>query len=160
MNWGLVLYGLIRLLLWSAAVGIALFPTLQAVPQAPTWHLSATMAMVNSSGHFRDLFFVVVPAAAVALATTFDFLSANLNRVPEVTGLSAIIALLLNVVVLLSGFVGFLLIPSGRVVLGPDAFWLYSWLISLGLAISLITELWVSGANEVQRRALRNLVRG
>ncbi len=150
MSWGVVLYGFLRLLLWSAVVAIALFPTLQAAPSFSSWYARDVMATVNADGHFRDLFFVIVPASAVSIATTMDYLCAA--RGTEIAALSAMIALMLNLVVLLSGFVGFLIIPAGKSVLGHDAFLLYSWVISGGLILSLITELWVSGATASQRQ--------
>jgi len=139
----LFLYGVIRLMLWSAAVFIALFPTLQTTGTMPSWHLQGTMLAVNSAGHFRDLFFIIVPASAVSLSTTLDFLCSKPKG--EITGLLVVIALIVNMMVLLSGFVGFALIPNDAKVLPDDAFSLYSWLITVGLIITLGTELWISG---------------
>ena len=143
---GLALYGFIRLLLWSAGVGIALFPTLQTTRLIPSWHLLGTMESVNAAGHFRDLFFVIVPASAVSLSTTLDFLCVRLRG--EINALLAVIALILNIIILLSGFVGFLLIPPGTGYLSADVFSISSWLILVGLIISLVTELWISVSAE------------
>lgn len=142
---GLVLYVIIRLLLWGAGVIIALFPTLQELHFIPSWHFIGAMDVINRGGHFRDLFFVIVPASAVSLSSTFDFLCAKPRG--EITLLMLVIALILNVVVLLSGFLGFVLIPPTAGPLKPDEFSLYSWLITIGLMLSLITELWSSGAS-------------
>jgi hypothetical protein len=140
----LALYSVIRMLLWGAGVIIALFPTLQAIHLIPSWHFGGVMEVINRAGHFRDLFFVIVPASAVSLSTTVDFLCSKPRG--EITGLMAVIALVLNVVVLLSGFVGFLLIPPTAGPLSPDEFSAYSSMISIGLILSLVTELWTSGA--------------
>lgn len=144
-----ILYGFLRFILWAGVVFIALFPTLQLSHVFPSWHFIGTMSLVNAAGHFRELFFIVVPAAAVSLSTTLDFLCGRPKN--EITGLLVLIALVINIVVLLSGFIGFLLLPpdSGR--LADDVFSLYSWLITLGLIISLVTELWISGFAANQR---------
>jgi len=144
------LYGLIRLLLWGAGVGIALFPTLQAVHFLPSWHFAGTMDYVNAQGRFRDLFFVIVPASAVSLSTTVDYLCARPRN--EINALLAVISLILNVVILLSGFVGFALIPEKHVPLAADIYILCSWIIICGLVVSLTTELWISGAVKHQER--------
>lgn len=123
---------------------IALFPTLQEIHLIPSWHFAGTMETINHHGHFRDLFFVIVPASAVSLSTTFDFLCKPRGNI---TLLLLVIALILNVVVLLSGFLGFVLIPPSAGPLAPDEFSLYSWLITVGLMLSLVTELWASGAS-------------
>lgn len=153
---GIFIYCFLRLLLWTAGVAIALFPTLQIAPHLSSWGISSVFAAVNSDGHFRDLFFVIVPASAVSLSTTLDYLCGSLSHGSEVTGLLVIVVLVINVLVLLSGFVGFLLIPVGHTALDPDALSSYSGLITVGLVLSLITELWVSGAGERRRRGLHS----
>jgi hypothetical protein len=146
---GLALYVVVRLLLWSSGVAIALFPTLQAIHLMPHGHLASSLDAINKAGHFRDLFFVIVPASVVSLSTTLDFLCSRPRG--EITGLMLVIALILNVVVLLSGFLGFILIPPGAGELDPDEFSLYSWPLMVGLLLSLVTELWIAGAAHVER---------
>src|SRR2546423_856829 len=148
MRWGLLLYCFLRLVLWSSGVAITLFPTLQAASTFQSWGIDSILAGLNADGHFRDLFFVIVPASVVSLSTTIDYLSGSFPQGSATTGLVITIVLLFNVLVLVSGFVGFLLIPVGHTVLPPDALTRYSWLILVGLFLSLVTELWVSGASE------------
>jgi hypothetical protein len=151
---------LLRIALWTIAVIIALFPTFQADHVFPALDPIVAMASVNSHGHFRDLFFVIVPAAAVSLSTTMEFLSSCVirvsphrghSRVSATIGFIALLALLGNTVILLSGFVGFLLIPPGSGPVDLDALKLYSNLILWGLGISLATEMGISGAVEFIR---------
>ncbi|NPU68863.1 hypothetical protein HL667_27945 [Bradyrhizobium sp. 83012] len=117
----------------------------------PTLHLLADMKTINDAGHFRDLFFGLVPASAVSLSTAFDFICVKARG--EITGLLVVIALILNVVVLLSGVVGFLMIPPHSPPLSPAEFSAYSSMILAGLGFSLVTELWTSGAAHRSRGA-------
>src|SRR5580692_2267953 len=102
---------LLRVALWAIAVAIALFPTFQVDHVFPTLDPILAMATVNKHGHFRDLFFVIVPAAAVSLSTTMEFLSScvirprggNHGRVPATIGFVALLAVLGNTAILLSG---------------------------------------------------------
>ncbi|HXD44241.1 MAG TPA: hypothetical protein VN655_03825 [Pseudolabrys sp.] len=147
----MVLYALIRLILWSGAVGIALFPTVQVTGLYTILHSMALFAPINKIGHLRDLFFLVVPASAVSLSTTIDYLCAKHETD---SALGALIALILNFLVLVSGFVGFLVLPGNTVVPG-DTISLYSEAIVVGLVVSLSTELWLSGAAEKHREQER-----
>jgi hypothetical protein len=149
-----LIYVALRLVLWAGAVAIAMFPTLQAAHVMPSFDPKFTMAGVNGHGNFRDLFFVIVPAAAVSLSSTMEFLCTFVVRealVPATVGFIALLVVLANTVILLSGFVGFLLIPPSAGPLAADAFTLYSTLIIAGLGISLGTELGISGLSEVFR---------
>jgi hypothetical protein len=149
-----LVYLALRLVLWAGAVAIAMFPTLQAADTLPSFDPKAMMAVVNSHGNFRDLFFVIVPAAAVSLSTTMEFLCTYVIRatlVPATVGFIALLAVLGNTVVLLSGFVGFLLIPAAAGPLNMDQLALYSALILCGLGISLGTEIAISGTSELFR---------
>jgi hypothetical protein len=106
------------------------------------------LATVNGAGLFRDLFFVIVPAAAIALATTTDYMCAHVisGRMRSGALVEGIVFILIlaNFMVLLSGFVGFLEIPPASGPLSPDKFKLASWVIYIGLCISLGSEIWVS----------------
>src|SRR5690349_954056 len=103
MGWGMLLYGAFRLVLFGAGVGLAFFPTVWGQD-----HLAEHMAdhslfwHVNQSGRFRDFFFVLAPASALALTTTLDFIWAD-HTTPTARN-AAILALLANIGVLLSGF--------------------------------------------------------
>lgn len=103
----------------------------------------------NEEGLFRDILFAIVPAAALSLATTLDFIcsgkAANLSL--------PILGVLLSVLILVSGFVGFLVIPEDKS-LDADLFDLYSALIRMGIFVSLVTELWVSVSAEKHRMHL------
>jgi hypothetical protein len=151
---------LLRVFLWGIAVAIASFPTFQADHFFPTLDPIVTMALINSHGHLRDLFFVIVPAAAVSLSTTMEFLSSCVirkstrrghTRPTATVGFLALLAVLGNTVILLSGFIGFLLIPPGSGPVDVDALKLYSNLILWGLGISLATEMGISTAVEFNR---------
>ena len=149
----LILYGLLRFLLFSAAVALALFPTIRMAHDVHSWSPLGLAHAINDSGHFRDLFFVIAPAAAVALATTLDFLCAA--HTSDETRLSVVIALVINVMVLMSGFIGFMAIPATDLPLPKDQVLPYSWAIWIAIGITLGTELWVSGAAE-RMRSKRN----
>lgn len=142
--WAL-LYGLLRLLFWTFGVGVALFPTLWATEYLPSWHVSGAVAAINATGHFRDLFFVLVPASVVPLTTALDSLCLHPSK-SDIIRLIIILALVVNIVILGSGLVGFVLTPAERGPLNSEAFSLYSQLIGWGLAISLGTEIFVSGS--------------
>lgn len=150
----LILYGILRLLLFSAAVALALFPTIRMAHDFPSWWPQGVAEAVNASGHFRDLFFVIAPASAVALATTLDFLCAA--HTSDSTRLSVVIALVVNMLVLTSGFIGFMAIPPKDVSLPPNEFWFYCWVIWIGLAVTIVTELWISCAAERMRSKSRH----
>jgi uncharacterized membrane protein len=102
----------------------------------------------NKAEHFRDLLFALVPAASISLSTTIEYLCSHRDRG---VSLLTVIGLILNILILLSGFVGFLVIPDDQA-LGRDLFALYSKLIILGLVISLVSELWTSVSGENLRR--------
>ena len=133
-------------------MAIALFPTIQATANDAYLEFGRIFQTVNDHGRARDLFFVIVPASAVSIATTVDFLCAT--RDSEIAGLSALLALLANIAVLLSGLIGFLMMPEDTI-LNSDGFRLFSGVILFGLSVSVITELWVSGAAERQRKLQR-----
>ncbi|KIZ37693.1 hypothetical protein OO17_23370 [Rhodopseudomonas palustris] len=110
--------------------------------------------MVNDAGLFRDLFFVIGPASAIALSTTLEYLWTHVilpkkQIVPAYFGGLTAVLVLLNFVVLLSGFIGFLALPapSAHTVLGPPALSLYSWVIGLGLLVSFGTEMLMAVSN-------------
>ncbi|WP_146604585.1 hypothetical protein [Rhodoplanes roseus] len=143
---------MIRFILWAAGVGIASFPTFQASHSSPFWNLPLAIDTINGAGHYRDLFFVIVPAAAVPLSTTVDFIC--LRGRGEIDTLLAVIALLINFTVLVSGLIGFLVIPPHSGALSAIEVHTSTTLIAIGLVISVVTEVWVSGAAE--RRRARN----
>lgn len=150
-------YMAIRLTLWTAGVAIPLFPTLAAAPEAMSLNLPSTLAKINDAGLFRDLFFVIVPAAAIAVATTIDFLCIHVlgtsaQKASATLGGVSLLLVLANTVALLSGFVGFLLIPPGHFQLSAGQFLLYSWIIGLGIAVSFVTELGISFAASSLRK--------
>lgn len=146
MRRALIQYGLIRFGLWAFAVFIALLPTLQSVGGHALLR-GNFLSAANDGAQFRDLLFVIVPASALSLATTIDFICARRN---SGVSLLAIIALIVNLLILVLGFVGFLIIPEDSV-LDADTFAVYWFGIIFGLVLSLTTELWVSGASERHR---------
>lgn len=141
-------YGAFRLTLWLAAAALALFPTVWPLD---TWGLSI-VSEINEHKHFRDLFFLLVPTGALSLGTTLDFIWAD--HTSATARNAAILALIANIGILLSGFVGFLMIKDD-VVLTPSQFGTYWKVIAGALVVSLATELWVSGASE-RKRQLQN----
>ena len=148
MAWGLFWYGIVRLFLWSAAVFLALFPTISNLDTILDRYF---LWQINQNGHFRDLFFLLAPASALALATILDFIwDDNTSKAARI---AAIVALLANLAVLLSGFVGFLRVPDDTVL--PDGDFATDWkLIVAGLIITLVSELWISVASERRRTLL------
>jgi hypothetical protein len=102
-------YLALRLTLWVIAVGVAMVPALQGGGTLPSWP-HETMERINQHGHFRDLFFVIVPAAALAISTLMDFLSRCVIRrngtvgtvrirAPVTVGLLALVGILANMVI-------------------------------------------------------------
>jgi hypothetical protein len=152
-----VLYLLIRATLWTTGVGIALFPALQAAHSWPSINPFVTADVVNASGHFRDLFYVIVPAAALSISTVLEALCTVSKRVSEITQATVILALIVNILIMVSGLVGFMLIEPGKLAKETASFSAGSWAIAVGLTVSLITEISVSGALERQRRRARRL---
>jgi hypothetical protein len=146
-------YFALRLVLWAATVIIALFPTLQAAGAWPSLNPFLTMAAVNMHGNFRDLLFVMVPAAALALSTWMEFLSACVIRRRAIrtglitVGFLALIAIVTNIVILATGMVGFSLIPVGTGQVAPDTFSYCSNAILAGLGVSLFSEIGATFAN-------------
>lgn len=141
----LIPYCLVRLVLWLVAVGIALFPTARSVGihAILDWEF---LSHANRDGAFRDILFAIVPAAALSLATTLDFICSG-----KAASLALpILGVIGGILILVSGFVGFLVIPNDTP-LEPDLFVLYSKMIMLGLSVSLVTELWVSVSMEKHR---------
>jgi hypothetical protein len=146
MRRGTIIYVVVRLLLWGAAVSLAWLPTVWIV-----WslHLGSSLWLVNIEGHFRDLFFALVPAAALSISSILEFF--YVSRESPVERLAALLALLANIVVLLSAFFGFLLYPD-QPVLSVEQFRAYSALIIVGLIVSFVTELSVAVINGSRRR--------
>lgn len=146
-------YFILRLFLWIGTVGIALFPTLQASGAWPSPDPYSTMAEINLHGNFRDLLFVIVPAAAIALSTWMEFLSACvIRRRAARTGLItvgflALIAIVANIAVLATGMVGFSLIPAGSGQVASTTFSYCSTAIIVGLGVSLLSEIGATCAN-------------
>lgn len=148
MSMGLVKYGGIRLILWGSVVAIAWLPTF-ATATDPL-KVGSIFETINNEGSFRDLLFALVPASAVSISSTLDFLCSSRDGDES---MSAVFALLANICVLASGLAGFLMIQADTVLNG-DQFGTYSDLIWFGLVLTLVTELWVSTANEKRRRLL------
>lgn len=147
---GLWLYLIVRLALWVSAVGIAAIPALSA-PGYMVFGYGSELALINSAHAFRDAVFVLVPAGAIALSSLFDFLF-RVERVQRMTMFLCVIGLIVNIAVLISGLVGFIKLPE-QTEASQVTFWVYSWLIGLGLAVSLLTEVWVVIGHEAQSRA-------
>jgi hypothetical protein len=139
------LYGAFRLLLWLAAAALALFPTVWALD---SWGLSIVWD-INEHKHFRDLFFLLAPTSALALATTLDYIWGN--NISRTARNAAIMALLANIFVLLSGFLGFFTIQDDTK-LNDNQFHTFCWVIAVGMILTLATELWISGAGERRRQ--------
>jgi hypothetical protein len=127
---------------------IAVFPTVWKIDgDVPFW---GCLDVINEQSRFRELLFALVPAVALPISTITDFLTASRDA-DEVEKLSALVALLANVFFLSAGFVGFFTIPDD-VALGHSPFVLYSWVLKIGLLVSLVTEVWISIANKRQHR--------
>lgn len=146
-------YLLIRSILWLAGVGIAFFPTLQTVHVIDATSATAIAEAINSTGHFRDMFFVIVPASALSLSTVSEFLcSLGSHRASELTRMAVILAFIVNVIILVSGFVAFFLIPPHDHPLDAASFSLWYRVIWIGLLLSYLTETAVSWAHKNHRR--------
>jgi hypothetical protein len=143
-------YLTVRLLLWFSGVFIAFLPTLLAAPELSINPLESAH-IINTAGLFRDLFFIVVPAAVLGLSTSFDFLCVNLTRLSATNGTWSILALMVNIFGLGAGLVGFTLIPHDGKALSGNPLVTYSALIILGLFFSLVTEIGISWMHSVER---------
>lgn len=144
---GLTGYLLIRFALWLAGVLIALFPTLAASRVDVTISAWDVITKVNQSGNFRDLFFVVVPTSVLAVATLTDYLATCFSRASGSAQTACILALLLNVAALASGFVGFLELPTGEHIITERQVGVYGTLILFAVGFSLVTEISTSWAS-------------
>jgi hypothetical protein len=141
------MYGALRFALWLAVVAIALFPTIYRIKGEI--HVADALTVINAQANFRDLLFAIVPAVALPISTTADFLC--VNRDSEVEKISAVAAVLANVFFLAAGFVGFLTI-SPDTALPPAQFASYSWVLVIGMTVSGVTEVWISVASKRQHR--------
>lgn len=151
---GAIPYLAIRFTLWVSGVFVALFPTLVAAPSLPSVWPSETLQMLNAAGLFRDLFFIVVVVAVLALSSILDFMSVNMGKVvPTIHGI-VIGALIFNIVALCSGLVGFMQIPHARTPVA-SSYGTYCSLIYLALLIGLATEIGVSWLNSKYTHVVR-----
>ena len=136
-------YVLIRMVLWTAALAVSLFPTLHATPGIG-FDLVENAMRVNERGLFRDLFFVIAPTSALALSTVTDFLITHYARSSGLAQIACVLCLPLNVAALVSGFVGFLVIPPGDHPLDPGSFGTAFGLLVFAVGFSALTEIGMS----------------
>ena len=94
MHWGY--YIAIRVLLWLVAVIVALFPTLMSAPESFSFNIVGSLGALNTAGLFRDLFFIIIPAAALALSTLIDYLCMCRMKMSGAAFALSIIALIVN----------------------------------------------------------------
>jgi hypothetical protein len=146
-------YLCIRLTLWLSGVVIAFLPTLVAASDLPA-DIFGAVAVINSEGLFRDLFFGVVPAAVLAIATVIDYLCVGRIEMSNSAFALALLGIIGNIFVLSAGLIGFLQIPVHASPLTSGPFIAYSALIYVSLLLSLVTEIGVSWSHNNHRRRL------
>lgn len=134
-----LLYLLIRLVLWCAGLFVSLFPTILEI-KAPSLWPSVFAWQANSKGLFRDLMFVIVPTVSLSLSTIIDFMINHFAKSKEFFQQGAILGLILNIIALCSGFVGFLRLPGTHKPIAVDQFVVFYWTIIFAVSISLVTE--------------------
>jgi hypothetical protein len=138
-------YVLIRAFLWFIAVAIAIFPTLSAAPDAASMDPFVMFSTLNNVGAFRDVLFVIIPAAALAISTLIDYLCMCRTQMSGTAFGLSLIGVLMNITALVAGFVGFLYIEDKPHVPVNARFLLtYSWIICIAIGVGIITELAVS----------------
>jgi hypothetical protein len=130
-------YRIIRLTLWAAAVTIALLPGILKAMDATRFDVPL----------LKDFIFVVIPASALGLSTVLDYLCMNYQYLSGTSFALSVLSILFNIFGMMSGLIGFLVLPSGDVSVTSRQLWTFSILIFLALLISVITEFLVSADN-------------
>jgi hypothetical protein len=140
-------YVLIRIFLWFLGAGVSIYPTLFAVGTgALTWPPSRSAMIINGSGQFRDLLFVIVTISVLEISLVIDSLVVNRKEMSDIYFATVIVLLILNIVVLASGMTGFSLLP-------PEGLIPFEWvpvvikLVGTGAGIGLLTEIVISTGN-------------
>ena len=128
-------YLTVRLALWFVALFVAILPAFFHALAVPSF---------NNSQLFRDALFVTVPAAALGLSTVLDYLCMGFRLISGTAMALAVLGIVFNTLVLLSGVIGFLILPKSEVPLSATSVWTFSVLIVLALMFSLLTEIFVS----------------
>ena len=137
-------YIAIRLILWGFAVGIGLFPILSELPDSLTVKPYILALSINDAGHFRDVFFVVVTIAALGLSTVTDFLTNCYGKMHPAAWNAALICLLLNIICLTAGLVGFLEFAPNQAIANPSKVAVYTTIVMLAACFGLMTEVCVA----------------
>jgi hypothetical protein len=130
-------YRTIRLVLWVMAMLVA------AVPALLEWLEGAAF----NNTLFRDVLFVIIPAAALGLSTVLDYLCMRYQMLNGTKFALSVLAIIFSMLALASGLVAFLEIPKDTLAVTVSKFWLFSVLIGYALFVSLLTELLVSADN-------------
>jgi hypothetical protein len=109
-------YRTIRLSLWLAAVVIALLPAI----------FKAMDSAVLDVQLLRDFIFVVIPASALGLSGVLDYLCMNYQVLSGSKFALSILSIIFNIFGMMSGLVGFLVLPSGNLPATQRQLWTFS----------------------------------
>jgi hypothetical protein len=136
-------YLTIRLLLWAAAVTVAILPITMHDHVELDWSVLDVRNSINKAGVFRDLLYVITPVSLLSISTLLDHLCRKFWKMSGTSAFLSLLALIANVSTLCSGLLGFSRIAHNTVVSGGQLT-SFSVLIALALIISLLTEIGVS----------------
>jgi len=138
MSQRLVSWMFVRLTLFAIVVAVAMFPTLVD-------YRSSTLPF-NNAGFIKGLFAPIVPAAALAMLSTLDFLHLELRKMNATTSALLAVATVYICLSICSVLVAYLSLPQPNVLLSPDSTRTFVLLSATGLIPNLIVFASVSFA--------------
>jgi uncharacterized membrane protein YozB (DUF420 family) len=109
---------------------------------------------------FRDILFVIIPAAALGLSAVLDYLCINYKDLNGTSFALSMLSIIFNTLALGSGLVAFIVIPKDNVPVASAKLLTFSVIICYALLMSIITEFFVSTDNHRCYVALRRGLTG
>lgn len=134
-----LIFGAVGVIIASVPAGLWLIKDFDSLSDA------APFRVLNDAGHYRDLFFVCLPACGIALVSCADYFMLNLGKNSRMPFRSTtmVIAGVLCFLFILGGMVGFIVFEHGK----PAEDWLFNFankFLALAILVSFLTEFFVA----------------
>jgi hypothetical protein len=149
-------YILLRIALWWIGIAAAAFPPLFSIGfvDLNPW----VVARVANAHHlFRDLFYLIVIAAVLAISNLLNFVASKYKESHTFLCALSVFGLLFFMIALAIGLVGFTDVPTDGTVASP-ALGKWTWAIVLTLFVSLVVEIGMAAidqSDQQQRQGYR-----
>jgi hypothetical protein len=143
---GILVYIVLRLVLWIIGVGVAAFPAISRIQISTddTWQVS--LQAINSGGYGRELIYVVVIISTLSLSAIIDTIYRHFDKCGPIIKLAILLGLIIFVMAIISALIIFMLSEPGKP-LPPPIFTLCIRMLVIIPALGLITEICVSVRN-------------